>query len=39
MVEHASKLNEAAFSAMTGLPLSRAPITSGGSCDGVWFKH
>ncbi|WVZ08660.1 hypothetical protein V8G54_022006 [Vigna mungo] len=29
MVEHASKLNEAAFSAMTGLPLCRASITFG----------
>ncbi|XP_047159635.1 uncharacterized protein LOC124830061 [Vigna umbellata] len=35
MVEHATKLNEAAFSAMSGLPLCRARITCGGFCDGV----
>ncbi|CAJ1921965.1 unnamed protein product, partial [Sphenostylis stenocarpa] len=39
MVQHATKLNEAAFSSMNGVPLSRARITCGGYYDGLDFKE
>jgi len=39
MVEHATKLNEAALSAMSGVPLCKARITCGGFYDALWFRH
>jgi len=35
MVEHATKLNEAALSAMSGVPLCKARITCGGFYDAL----